>query len=102
MIRSLVQLIGSVALRGSHEWAQAMQAEIDAIADTRAARRYSLGCLWAALIFRLRVMADAGASVPGDGCKPFVWCAVWNGLDNIDDASDECLVGGFSRWRDRQ
>ena len=54
------------------------------------------------MIFRLRVMADAGASVPGDGCKPFVWCAVWNGLDNIDDASDECLVGGFSRWRDRQ
>ena len=38
MIRSLVQLIGWVALRGSHEWAQAMQAEIDAIADTRAAR----------------------------------------------------------------
>ena len=47
-------------------------------------------------------MADAGASVPGDEFKPFIWCGVWNGLDNIDDASDECLVGGFSRWRDRQ
>ncbi len=61
MIRSLVRLIGWIAPRGSHGWAQAMQAEIAAIDDHRAALRFALGCLWAALILRLRSTADERA-----------------------------------------
>lgn len=58
MIRALLQLTNWVAPRDAHAWTQAMQAEVAAIADPRAARRFALGCLWAAVIFRLRSMFD--------------------------------------------
>lgn len=60
MIRLLVRLVGWVAPRRASEWAAAMYAEIDAIADRRAASRYALGCLWAALILRAQSMVAEG------------------------------------------
>lgn len=70
MIRSLVRLISWVTPRSSHAWAQAMQAEINAISDPNAARRYALGCLWAALIFRLCSTMDEGARAPSSRVLP--------------------------------
>lgn len=62
MIHYLVRVIGVIAPRSMHDWAKAMQAEIAAISDPHVARRYALGCLWAALILRVRATADAYAS----------------------------------------
>jgi cell division protein FtsW (lipid II flippase) len=68
LARLIVSLIGWVAPRSAHEWAQAMQTEIAAITSDRtnslAALRFALGCLWAAVIFRLRSAADEPARVP--------------------------------------
>jgi acetyl esterase/lipase len=58
MIRLLAWLIGWVAPPGAHAWVQAMRAEIAAIDDAGAARRFALGCVRAAVIFRARLTAD--------------------------------------------
>jgi hypothetical protein len=74
MIRALVRLIDWVAPRAAHEWTQAMQTEIAAITsdrtNDRAALRFALGCLWAAVIFRLRAAADEPARVASSGVIP--------------------------------
>lgn len=70
MIRSLVRLIGWITPRGSNEWAQSMQAEIAAIDDLHAARRFAFGCLWAALILRFHSTADERACVSSSRALP--------------------------------
>ncbi len=58
MIGILVHLIGFVTPKHMQQWAEAMRAEIAHTTNSREAFHYALGCLFAALRFRLTVEAS--------------------------------------------